>query len=95
MKKATLLLMGFLLGTIFISGDLFSHATIIFEHNPPGVEKAVSEIKVFPNPSDGRFQLSFNYSGVEKIHAKVYDITGNYSRVFSELANVHVRACKT
>jgi len=84
MKKATLLFMGILLGTIFVSSHLFSHTAMISEHNPPGVEKAVSEIKVFPNPSDGRFQLSFDYSGVEKINAKVYDITGKLVKNITE-----------
>ena len=45
---------------------------------------AISEVKVFPNPSDGRFQLSFEYSGIEKINAKVYDITGKLVKNITE-----------
>ncbi|MDF1574546.1 MAG: T9SS type A sorting domain-containing protein [Bacteroidales bacterium] len=76
MKKSTILLMGILMGTIFVSRHLFSYSAVIADERPAGVEMAPVEIKVFPNPSDGRFQLTFEYSGMEKIHAKVYDITG-------------------
>ena len=84
MKKSVVLFMGILLGTIFVSRHLFSHSALISENDPPGVEMAVSEIKVFPNPSDGRFQLTFEYSGIEKINAKVYDITGKLVKNISE-----------
>lgn len=84
MKKATLLFMGILLGTIFASRHLFSYTVALSEHNPSGVEMAVSEVKVFPNPSDGRFQLSFEYNGTEKINAKVYDITGKLVKNITE-----------
>jgi hypothetical protein len=68
--------MGILLGTIFVSQHLFSQSGLLHEEDPAGVEQTISEVKVFPNPSDGRFQLSFEYSGQEKIKAKVFDITG-------------------
>jgi hypothetical protein len=84
MKKATLLFLGILLGTIFVSRHLFSNTAIVSEQNPSGVEIAISEIKVFPNPSDGRFQLSFEYNGIEKINAKVYDITGKLMKNITE-----------
>ena len=76
MKKSTILFMGFLLGTIFVSQHLFSHSGLLHEVDPAGVEQTITEVKVFPNPSDGRFQLTFEYSGQEKIKAKVFDITG-------------------
>jgi hypothetical protein len=76
MKKSTILFMGILLGTVFVSQHLFSHSGLLHEEDPAGVEQAISEVKVFPNPSDGRFQLSFEYSGQEKLKAKVFDITG-------------------
>lgn len=76
--------MGILLGTIFVSRHLFSYTAVIPENYPPGVEVTESEIKVYPNPSDGRFQLSFEYSGTEKIHAKVYDLTGKLVKNITE-----------
>ena len=76
MKKSTILFMGILLGTIFVSQHLFSHSGLLHEVDPAGVEQTITEVKVFPNPSDGRFQLTFEYSGQEKIKAKVFDITG-------------------
>lgn len=40
-------------------------------------ETLLSEtMKIFPNPSDGRFHLDLVYTGAEKISAAVYDITG-------------------
>lgn len=76
MKKSTLLLIGILLGTFMVSQHLYSHAIILTDDDPVGDELTISEIKVYPNPSDGRFQLSFDYSGDEKLSAKVFDITG-------------------
>ena len=76
MKRSTLLLMGIFLGTFFVSGHLFSHSVMLPDEDPAVVERTISEVKVFPNPSDGRFKLSFEYSGEEKIKAKVFDITG-------------------
>jgi hypothetical protein len=76
MKKSKILFMGILLGSIFVSQHLFSHSGLLSEEDPASVEQTISEVKVFPNPSNGRFQLSFEYSGQEKIKAKVFDITG-------------------
>ena len=76
MKKSTLLFIGILLGTFMVSQHLYSHAIILSDEDPIGEEINISEIKVYPNPSDGRFQLSFDYSGDEKLNAKVFDITG-------------------
>ncbi len=76
--------MGIVLGTILLSGPLFSHSVVLSDHSPHGVETAEIEVKVFPNPSDGRFQLSFEYSGVEKIKAKVFDITGKLIKNITE-----------
>jgi len=68
--------MGILLGTILVSTHLYSHTVVLPDEDPAVAELTISEVKVFPNPSDGRFQLSFNYSGQEKLKAKVFDITG-------------------
>ena len=75
MKRSTLLFIGVLLGTVFVSGHLYSHSGFLPD-DPASAELTISEVKVFPNPSDGRFQLSFDYSGPEKVKAKVFDITG-------------------
>lgn len=76
--------MGILLGSIFVSRHLFSHTAVLLDEDPPGVELAISEVKVFPNPSDGRFKISFNYSGEKKIVAKVFDITGKMVKDISD-----------
>ena len=68
--------MGVLMGTVIVSSHLYSHEVMLRDEDPAGVELTISEVKVFPNPSDGRFQLRFDYSGQEKLKAKVFDITG-------------------
>ncbi len=76
MKKFTLVLTGILLGGMLISQQLFSRSVNFPDRDIPGIEKVEKEIKVFPNPSDGRFQLTLDHNGAEKVTAKVYDITG-------------------
>ncbi len=76
--------MGILLGSIFVSQHLFSHSYLLQDEDPAGVEKAITEVKVFPNPSDGRFTLTFEYKGEEKINAKVFDLTGKQIKDISE-----------
>jgi len=76
MKRSTLLFLGILLGILIVPGRSHALSFAVPDEDPAGVEDASMVIKVFPNPSDGRFQLSFDYSEDEKIVAKVYDITG-------------------
>ena len=68
--------MGILLATFMVSSHLYSHTVMHPDVDPASEELTISEVKVFPNPSDGRFQLNFDYSGQEKLKAKVFDITG-------------------
>ena len=84
MKKFAILVLGVLLGTTIASQHLFSRPVMPGEDNDPGMEQAVKEINVFPNPSDGRFQLSFDYSEKEQITAKVFDITGKLVKNITE-----------
>ncbi len=76
MKKPAILFLGILLGTIFMSQQVLSFTGTAPEKYPPGFEESGKEINVFPNPSDGRFQLSFDFDGKQKVNAKVFDITG-------------------
>ena len=64
------------MGTVFVSTSLFPHAVLLPDEDPASEELTIKEVKVFPNPSDGRFQLSFEFSEEEKLVAKVFDITG-------------------
>ena len=84
MRKSKILFIGILLGCIFIFPHLFSRSVLLPDEDPAGVEQAVSEVKIFPNPSDGRFNLSFDYNGKEKVHAKVFNITGKLVQNISE-----------
>jgi len=84
MKKSAILFLGILLGTIIVSQHLFSRSAVVGEDDPRVTGQAVNEINVFPNPSDGRFQLSFEYSEKGEINAKVFDITGKQVKNITE-----------
>jgi len=76
--------MGILLGTIVLSQHIYSHSYLLQDEDPVSAEQAIKEVKVFPNPSDGRFKLTFEYSGQDKINAKVFDITGKQIKDISD-----------
>lgn len=75
MKTITIYLLGFLM-----IGILITQPTIAQERNVQLVE----QLKIFPNPTDGKFQLTLTYKGNEKVTAKVYDITG---KVIEDISN--------
>jgi len=79
-----ILILGILLGTITMSQHLFSRSVVFADGDPPGVEQTKSEINVFPNPSDGRFQLTFEFTEKVQVYAKVFDITGKLVKNISE-----------
>lgn len=84
MKRFTLVVIGMLLGGILVSQQLYSRSILSSDSDIPGIEQSEKEITVFPNPSDGRFQLTLEYQGTEKISAKVYDIIGKLVKDISE-----------
>ena len=84
MKRFTLVVVVVILGSLLFTQQLYSHSVFVPDGDRPGVELGEQEIKVFPNPSDGRFQLLIDYQGTEKITAKVYDITGKLLKDISE-----------
>jgi hypothetical protein len=84
MKKFTLAIIGLMLGGMLISQQLYSRSAYAPDGDLPGVEQSENEIKVFPNPSDGRFQLTLEHDGAEKVSAKVFDITGKQVKDISE-----------
>lgn len=69
---------------MLISQQLYSRSAYSPDGDLPGVEQSEKEIKVFPNPSDGRFQLTLEHDGTEKVSAKVFDITGKQIKDISE-----------
>lgn len=76
--------MGILLGTILLCPYVFSSSVTIAGESLSDPEKGVVEIRVFPNPSNGRFHLTIEDAGKEKVTAKVYDITGKLISDVSE-----------
>jgi hypothetical protein len=79
MKKITTYLLGFLM-----IGILVAQPTIAQDRNVQLAE----QLKIFPNPTDGKFQLTLKYEGNEKVTAKVYDITG---KVIEDISNELVK----
>lgn len=70
-------------------GMLLSHVTFSQSSNIPGheiidTEQLSDQLKIFPNPSDGRFQLSLEYDGMKEVVAKIFDITGKLVQDISE-----------
>ncbi len=84
MKRFTLVVSCVILGMVLFTQQLYSHSVYVPDGDRLFVELDEQAIKVFPNPSDGRFQLSIDYQGTEKITAKVYDITGKLIKDISE-----------
>jgi len=76
MKKITTYLLGFLLCGTLASQPALSNIRHKTKHPANNFVQMAEKIKIFPNPTDGRFQLSMTYEGSERIIAKVYDITG-------------------
>ena len=80
--------------TIFVLKALFilvlalqpAYASMIEKIQVPGVnEKQLTEkIRVFPNPTDGRFQIRLDSEKDDQIVAKVYDITGKLIKDISD-----------
>jgi type IX secretion system substrate protein len=77
-------LIGILLGSIFISRQVFSQSDFLQDEDKAGIEESIKEVKIFPNPSNGRFTLTFEYSGQAKINARVFDITGKQVKDISD-----------
>lgn len=84
MKRFALLVTGIMLGCIFLPQQLYSSSFLSTDGDMPGIETSEKEVNVFPNPSDGRFQLTLDYQGAEKVTAKVYDLTGKQVKDISE-----------
>lgn len=76
MKKYTAYFIGILFGVTLLSYSVYSQSTDISGSTNLNTEVLTEQLKVFPNPTDGRFQLNLAYDGQEKASAKVFDITG-------------------
>ena len=67
-----------------ISQNLYGRSFHASDMESQEVGQGENTIKVFPNPSDGRFQLTIDHQGEEKVLAKVFDITGKLVKNISE-----------
>jgi hypothetical protein len=84
MKRFTLIAAGLFLGALVISQNLYSRSFNASDIENPEVEQGENMIQVFPNPSDGTFQLTIDHQGQEKVIAKVFDITGKLVKNLSD-----------
>ncbi len=76
MKKHTAYLIGIFFGLTLLSYSAYSQSADKSGAAKLNTELLTEQLKVFPNPTDGRFQLNLAYDGQEKVSAKVFDITG-------------------
>jgi hypothetical protein len=84
MKRFTLIVAGLVLGAFMISQDLYSRSFNAPDIEIPEVEEGENKVQVYPNPSDGNFQLTIDHQGEERILAKVFDITGKLVKDLSD-----------
>ena len=84
MKKRSIYIIGMLVIGMLVSNAAFSQSSTSSEKGIFSSEKLSDQLKIFPNPSDGRFQLSLEYDGIKKIAAKIFDITGKLVQDISE-----------
>jgi hypothetical protein len=84
MKRITKIALVLLLSGMLLSHGVFSQSSNIAKQTITGTEQLSDQLKIFPNPSDGRFQLSLEYDGSNKVVAKVFDITGKLVQDISE-----------
>lgn len=76
MKKHTAFIIGFFFGITLLSYSAFSQPAGKSVSANLNTGELTEQLKVFPNPTDGRFQLNLAYDGQEKVSAKIFDITG-------------------
>jgi len=84
MKRLSIYTIGMLLVGMLVSHATFSQSSTIPGHEIIDAEQLSDQLKIFPNPSDGRFQLSLEYDGMKKVVAKIFDITGKLVQDISE-----------
>lgn len=84
MKRKTIIV----LGALFISVLALqaAYSGMIENIQVPGVsdEQLTEKIRIFPNPTDGRFQIRMDLEMHDQIVAKVYDITGKLIKDISD-----------
>ncbi len=76
------------IGLIENTGNIRGSATALFQHDAEGLE---AELSVYPNPSDGRFNLYVGVSDIGNSTIQVKDITGK--SVYSQSHNSSESAC--
>ena len=84
MKKLSIYAAGLMIAGLFISLSLFAQTVLHSESGNLKTDQYSEQMKIFPNPSNGKFQLVMEYDGQEKITARVYDITGKLFKDISE-----------
>ena len=84
MKRFTVYVVGVMIVGMLSSPTVFSQKADTPEAGMINDEQLLEKMKIFPNPSDGRFQLSLEFVRQEKLTAMVFDITGKLVRDISE-----------
>jgi hypothetical protein len=84
MKRKTIYLLLIQLCLIATLQPTFSIANEELQDKGTDQEQFADKITIYPNPTDGRFQISMDFGENDRIVAKVFDITG---KLIKDLSN--------
>lgn len=84
MKKTSILCFGLMIAGMLMFYSSVAQSGISSDSEILNSVQFSEQLKIFPNPSNGQFQLTFEYAGQEKIVAKVFDITGKLLKDISK-----------
>jgi hypothetical protein len=84
MKRKTIIVLGALFISVLALQPAYSGMNEKIQLPGASDEQLTEKIRIFPNPTDGRFQIRMDLEMHDQIVAKVYDITGKLIKDLSD-----------
>jgi hypothetical protein len=84
MKRKTIIVLGALFISVLALQAAYSSRNEKIQLPGASDEQLKEKIRIFPNPTDGRFQIRMDLEMHDQIVAKVYDITGKLIKDISD-----------
>lgn len=84
MKRKTIIVLGALFISVLALQAAYSGMNEKIQLPGASDEQLKEKIRIFPNPTDGRFQIRMDLEMHDQIVAKVYDITGKLIKDLSD-----------
>lgn len=84
MKRKTINVLGALLILVLALQPAYSSMSEKIQIPGESEKQLTEKIRIFPNPTDGRFQIKMELEKHDQIVAKVYDITGKLVKDISD-----------